>query len=296
VAVRVSGRSAALGLHAAVGREVLTVQVVGGVLGGWALGAGPPVLLLHGGPGLSYEYLDGLADELGSDYRVASFQQRGLEPSTLEGPFTVTQAITDVLAVLDALGWSKALVVGHSWGGHLALRFAAAHPDRLLGVLAVDPLGIAGDGGMAAFEAEMLARTPKEGRERARELDQRAMAGEGTAEDGLESLRIVWPAYFADPENAPVMPQIRLSVEAYSGIISDVSTGADEVAAKLSTNGVPYGVIAGAASPMPWGQAARASADVAPQAFLTVVQGAGHFPWLEVPGSVRAALKRLPDE
>lgn len=251
-------------------------------------------MLLHGGPGLSYEYLDGLASELGSDYRVAAYQQRGLEPSTVEGPFTVAQAIADVLAVLDALVWARALIVGHSWGGHLALRFAAAHPERLLGALAVDPLGIVGDGGMAAFEAEMFARTPKEGRERARELDERAMAGRGTAEEGLEGLRIVWPAYFADPETAPAMPPIRMSVEAYSGIIGEVTAGAEEVATKLATSRVPYGVIAGAGSPMPWGQAARASADVAPQAFLTVVPAAGHFPWLEVPGSVRAALKRLP--
>jgi pimeloyl-ACP methyl ester carboxylesterase len=281
-------------LRAVDGRDVFTVPVAGGALGGWAVGEGAPVLLLHGGPGLSYEYLDGLASELGSDYRVAAYQQRGLEPSTVEGPFTVAQAIADVLAVLDALVWARALIVGHSWGGHLALRFAAAHPERLLGALAVDPLGIVGDGGMAAFEAEMFARTPKEGRERARELDERAMAGRGTAEEGLEGLRIVWPAYFADPETAPAMPPIRMSVEAYSGIIGEVTAGAEEVATKLATSRVPYGVIAGAGSPMPWGQAARASADVAPQAFLTVVPAAGHFPWLEVPGSVRAALKRLP--
>ncbi len=271
----------------------ISVPVPGGALGGWVVGDGPPVLLLHGGPGLSYEYLDGLAAELGPDYRVAAYQQRGLEPSTVEGPFTVAQAIADVLAVFDGLEWSRALLVGHSWGGHLALRFAAAHPTRLLGALAVDPLGIVGDGGMAAFEAEMLARTPKEDRERARALDERAMAGDGTAEDGLESLRIVWPAYFADPGSAPVMPPIRMSVEAYSGIIGEVAAGAEEVASRLATSGVPYGVVAGAGSPMPWGQAARASADVAPQAFLTVIPAAGHFPWLEVPGSVRDALKAL---
>jgi pimeloyl-ACP methyl ester carboxylesterase len=46
---------------------------------------------------------------------------------------------------------------------------------------------------------------------------------------------------------------------------------------------------------MPWGQAARATAELAPQAFLAVVPAAGHFPWLDVPGSVRSALKRLPD-
>ena len=274
-------------------RVVLTVPVAGGTLGGWAIGEGAPVLLLHGGPGLSYEYLEELGAELGPAYQVAAYQQRGLEPSTLEGPFTVAQAITDALAVIDAMEWSRALIVGHSWGGQLALRFAAAHPERLLGALAVDPLGVVGDGGMAAFETEMIARTPKEGRERARELDERAMAGEGTAEEGLASLEIMWPAYFADPENAPEMPPIRVSVEAYSGIMAEVIAGTDDVAVALATSEVPYGVIAGAGSPMPWGQAARASAELSPRAFLIVVPAAGHFPWLEVPGCVRAALQRL---
>jgi hypothetical protein len=58
-----------------------------------------------------------------------------------------------------------------------------ARPQRLLGALAVDPLGVVGDGGMAAFAAEMQARTAKEDRDRAQELDERAMAGQGTLED-----------------------------------------------------------------------------------------------------------------
>ena len=272
---------------------MFTVPVDGGTLGGWTMGEGTPVLLLHGGPGLSYEYLEELGAELAPAYRVAAYQQRGLEPSTLEGPFTIAQAIIDALAVLDELEWSRALIVGHSWGGQLALRLAAAHPERLLGALAVDPLGVVGDGGMAAFEAEMDARTPKEGRERARELDDRAMAGKGTAEEGLESLRIVWPAYFADPENAPGMPPFRMSVEAYSGIIAEVTTGTNEVSIALAGSEVPYGVVAGAGSPMPWGQAGRASAELSPRAFLIVVPAAGHFPWLDAPGCVRAALQRL---
>jgi pimeloyl-ACP methyl ester carboxylesterase len=269
------------------------VEAAGGTLGGWAAGEGTPVLLLHGGPGLGYEYLEGLEAELAAGYRVAVYQQRGLEPSTVGGPFTIAQAVADVVAVLDALEWSRPLIVGHSWGGQLALRFVAAHPERLLGALVVDPLGVVGDGGMAAFEAEMLARTPREGRERARELDERAMAGEGTSEEGQESLRILWPAYFADPENAPEMPPIRMSLDAYSGLIGEVTKGLDEVAGALGKGKVPYGVIAGSGSPMPWGQAARASAELSPRAFLTVVPAAGHFPWLEAPGCVRAALQQL---
>jgi pimeloyl-ACP methyl ester carboxylesterase len=274
-------------------REAFTVEATGGTLGGWVAGDGVPVLLLHGGPGLSYEYLDGLADELGAGFCVAAFQQRGLEPSTLEGPFTIPQAIDDVIAVLDGLGWSQAVLVGHSWGGHLVLRAAAAHADRLRAVLAVDPIGVVGDGGTAAFEAEMGARTPKQGRARAQELDERAMAGEGTTEDALEGLAIMWPAYFADPENAAPMPSIRMSIEAYSGLIGEMTQGLDQVAAALGNGTVPYGVVAGAASPIPWGQAARTTAELSRRAFLTVVPAAGHFPWLEAPGCVRTALQRL---
>ena len=56
-----------------------------GVLAGSVVGDGPPVLVLHGGPGLSVAIVDGLVADLAPAYRVATFQQRGIEPSTTEG-------------------------------------------------------------------------------------------------------------------------------------------------------------------------------------------------------------------
>jgi pimeloyl-ACP methyl ester carboxylesterase len=94
-----------------------------GILSGWASGAGEPVLLLHGGPGLT-DYTEGLAEELASAYTVYRYQQRGLEPSTTAGPFDVETHMKDVVAVLDALGLEKVWLVGHSWGGHLVLHLA----------------------------------------------------------------------------------------------------------------------------------------------------------------------------
>lgn len=274
-------------------REEFTTPVPGGSLAGFVVGSGPPVLALHGGPGLSFNYLDGMIEELQDEFRVASFQQRGLEPSTVEGPFTIEQAIEDAVAVLDGLQWPRALVVGHSWGGHLALRLLAAWPDRLLGVLSVDPLGVVGDGGLAAFEAELLARTPRENRDRAHVLDERAMAGQGTPDDVRESLELVWPYYFADPDSAPPMPPIGISVEAYAGLMAHATEGLTEVTEAIAATDVPHGYVAGAASPLPWGQVCRAGAELSPSAFVDVVGGAGHFIWMEAPGRVRQALVRL---
>jgi pimeloyl-ACP methyl ester carboxylesterase len=264
----------------------------GGVLSGWVAGDGEPVLILHGGPGMSFTYIDEAAAELAAAFRVANFQQRGIAPSVEDGPFTIRQALADVIAVLDHLQWDRAYVVGHSWGGHLAFHAAVALPDRLLGVLAIDPLGAVGDGGMAAFEAEMDARTPEPDRRRAKALDERVMRGEGTEADALEQLRLVWPAYFADPANAPPMPPLRLSVPA-GALFAEITMALPDLEKALPQVRVPLGVLVGAHSPMPPQEAGLVSAERVPGGWAVTVHDAGHFPWVEAPGCVAAAMGRL---
>jgi pimeloyl-ACP methyl ester carboxylesterase len=274
----------------------LTAPTPTGDLVGWVAGEGTPVLLLHGGPGLGYAYLDDLAAELVDGYRVAAFQQRGLAPSVETGEFTIEEATADVVAVLDALGWDRAYLVGHSWGGHLALHLATSIPDRALGVLSVDPLGGVGDGGLAAFGEHMMGRvTSTEARARIEEINALEEAGEATVELSLESLRLIWPSYFADPATAPPMPPTGLSPEAHGGLFADLTERLPELEAALPSIGVPLGFVHGGASPMP----VTASTDCAervPGAWTEVAPGAGHFVWFEQPGCVRTALDRLHAE
>jgi proline iminopeptidase len=251
------------------------------------------VLLLHGGPGVSFDYLDGLAEEIGSGFQVAAYQQRGIEPSTSEGPFAVEREVADALAVLDALAWERAWVVGHSWGGHLLLHIAAAAPQRLYGGLAIDPLGAVADGGYEAFEAEMLRRIPEGDRRLAEQLDGQAMRGEGGPEVALEGMRLAWPAYFASPDRVMAFNDTRVSVPAYAGLLESLATERPWLESALAGMKVPLGFLAGARSPMPHDQAAGATARAIPTAWLEVIEGAGHFPWFERPGCARAALLRL---
>src|SRR4051812_48557137 len=112
-------------------RTPFTVPTYSGALAGWVSGQGPRVLAIHGGPGMSYGYLDDAVAELAVRYRVATFQQRGLAPSTADGAFTLTEAVADIAAVLEGLGWANAYLMGHSWGGHLAFHAAVDIPARL---------------------------------------------------------------------------------------------------------------------------------------------------------------------
>jgi pimeloyl-ACP methyl ester carboxylesterase len=273
-------------------RTPFTAGATSGELSGWVTGEGLPVLAVHGGPGMSYDYLDAAVLELAARYRVATFQQRGLAPSTVDGDFTVAEAVADLAAVLDGLGWETAYLVGHSWGGHLAFHAAAAIPERLAGVLSVDPLGAVGDGGLAAFGAEMLARVPAELRELARVLDDKDTAGTATPEEELEAFTLVWPSYFADPPAAPPLPHVEFSRPANQGLFADLGARLAELESSLPSIRVPLGVLVGGLSPMP-PSAGTDSAERIPGAWTHVEPGAGHFVWHEAPGCLLAAMDRL---
>lgn len=73
-----------------------------------------------------------LARELQSDYRVIRYDRRGYARSAhLEGPFTVQQHIADLVEII---GQKNVLLIGHSFGGNVALGAAQALPQQVLGV------------------------------------------------------------------------------------------------------------------------------------------------------------------
>lgn len=272
-------------------REI-RATVPGGELVGIVQGLGPPVLMLHGGPGLSFSYMEDLVQELAPTYRVAVYQQRGLAPSTTAGPFTVETHVDDVAAVLDALGWTRAFAVGHSWGGYLMLAAMVRFGDRFLAGLGVDSIGVIGDGGISQFEKAIEERTPAHLSERATELDRRALAGHRSEADFIESFRLVWPAYFADPDAAPPMPEVRLSVDGYSETLDSMDATRTALAEEVREVHVPIVLLYGAMSPIP----ASASTDLAahmPQTDFVEIADAGHYLWMERPGVVRSTLDRL---
>jgi lipase len=100
-------------------------------------GSGPPVLLLHGLASsrrfwnLVVPHLVGLP--------LLALDQRGHgdseQPDTGYDTPTVVQ---DALTALDAVGWSRVVVVGHSWGASTALTLAATFPERVLAAVAID--------------------------------------------------------------------------------------------------------------------------------------------------------------
>jgi len=101
-----------------------------------------PLLVLHGGPGMPSYYLETLT-RLADERPVILFDQLGCGRSDRPADaslWTVERAVAEVEAVRTALGHDRVHLLGHSWGGFLALAYARAHPDALASAVLASPL------------------------------------------------------------------------------------------------------------------------------------------------------------
>jgi pimeloyl-ACP methyl ester carboxylesterase len=102
--------------------------------------AAPPLVLLHATLSTSGQ-LRGLARALAAERRVLALDRRGSGASALASPrpVTIPEHAADVVALLDAEGIDAAGIVGHSFGGVVAIELAARHPARVRAVVAFEP-------------------------------------------------------------------------------------------------------------------------------------------------------------
>jgi proline iminopeptidase len=161
-------------------------------------GTGPPVVCLHGGPGL-WDYLAPLAALIDNTFTVVRFDQRGCGRSTGGGPFTITQAVDDLEQVRAALGFGQWAIAGHSWGAELALRYTARHQARTTAVAYISGVG-AGNGYKDAHVAELDRRL---GPDRERWVALSAIpAGDRTQAEEIERCLLQWRTDFSPGPDA----------------------------------------------------------------------------------------------
>lgn len=257
-------------------------------------GTGPPTLLLHGGPGLS-DYLADLAELLGDRLECIRYTQRGVAPAPLDGPFTVAQHVADATRVLDEAEVGATIVIGHSWGGHLAAQLLAADRERVAAMISIDGLGLVGDGGWPAFDRHFDDALPPPVADRMAEIDRRLQAGELTGADADaavgEMLQVTWPYYFANPASAPPPPPFRLNGRAYGETAADVKArlAAGTPADALTGCDVPALFLRGSHSGFP-AAAVEASAALFRRGRYVEIAAAGHFVWVEQPAATRAEI------
>jgi proline iminopeptidase len=105
------------------------------------VGSATPVILLHGGPGLSSFYLKPL-EALGNDRVVIRYDQLGggkSDPLTDTTKMTIAHFVAELDSLRSALGYEHVHLVGHSWGAVLAYEYDRSHPEHVASLTLASP-------------------------------------------------------------------------------------------------------------------------------------------------------------
>jgi len=119
-----SDKSVARESHVALGKTDLYFRDIG---------RGTAVIALHGGPDFDHQYLLPDLDHLADSSRLIYYAQRGRGASlgnVQPEDVTLASEIEDLDALRAHLGLESVGLLGHSWGGVLAMEYAIRHPER----------------------------------------------------------------------------------------------------------------------------------------------------------------------
>ena len=145
------------------------MPVADGSLYARTIGRGPPTIVLHGGPDFDHAYLLPDLDRLDDVLRLIYYDQRGrgrsasgVRPEDVD----LRTEIDDVDRVRRHFGLESMAVLGHSWGGVLAMEYAIRHPERVSQLILLDtaPASAGAPSRNAAWSARRSSACPRAGR------------------------------------------------------------------------------------------------------------------------------------
>lgn len=159
------------------------------------LAPGNVLIAIHGGPGMTHDYLLNLETLAGPDLAVLSYDQRGVgrssSPQAVPENYTLDRYAEDLEAVRQAMGVDSVHLFGHSWGGIVAMRYAALYPERVRSVILT---------GSGPPTRELTVRCQQALVRRITELVRQGIIAESPEPGSREAERSFLPAYFSDPD------------------------------------------------------------------------------------------------
>jgi proline iminopeptidase len=262
------------------------------------VGEGPSIVVLHGGPDFDYDYLLPELDRLAERFRVIYYDQRGRGRSAdgvRPDDVTLESEMGDLEHVRRHFGLDSMAVLGHSWGGVLAMEYADRHPERLTHLILMNTAP-ASQEDATTFRQHLRHIRPAGDVEALRSLAATAEFRAGDLDVESEYYRIHFRPAFRAPELLErLLPRLRtnftpervLTARAIEHRLYEEtwSSPGYDLLPTLRRLTAPTLVLHGEDDFVPV-QVAAHIAEAIPGARLAVLRECGHFAYLEAPGAV----------
>jgi proline iminopeptidase len=274
------------------------------------IGAGRPLVVLHGGPGGSHNYFLPYLLPLARTNRLILIDERGSGRSGKSqdpSKYTVENMADDVETVRAALKLGRINLLGHSFGGVVAQAYAFRYPKSLSHLILANTFYSTRELNHALAEAK--AKIDPSHLKRIEELEKAGLFGKGEPwEHGrypAEYIQLVngwfyYPAFFEQQTNPNFNPSafnvtwdVYLEMSGSNGeFVVDGNMTSVEYADKLKTLNVPTLVIAGADDPLTLEILGEMHTNIVGSQ-LAVVPGSKHFTFIDQPDRFNQIVDRF---
>lgn len=259
------------------------------------MGSGQAIIAIHGGasPGLNHSYLrDGL-DFLACDHRLIYYDQRltGRSAPQCDSSGVTMQAwVEDLEALRQHSGADQVILLAHSWGGLIAMKYAATYPERLAGLILVNSLGADLTHNQQAM-LTMQSRMTSQDRLKQEKIRNSEGFRQGKPESILEAFRF---SFAPNVYDRSVLDSLDLYIPAdrvirnqqLARLYQDPEASMYNYHPQLANLTCPALIIHGEYDATP-AAAAQAIANSIPGAELEIFPSCGHFAFLEQPEAFR---------
>lgn len=267
------------------------------------IGQGQPLVLLHGGPDFDHGYLLPDMDLLSDAFRLIYYDQRGRGKSAGKPEdVSIESEVKDLEGLRKYLRLEPLAVLGHSWGGLLALEYALRHPERMSHLILMNTAPASHDDYLL-FRQEIRKRRAAADVEKLKALSTSAEYQEGDPDAVAEYCRSHFRATLRQPKQLEQVVEslrrgftnegILMARKIDERLMNDTWSSSDyDLLPKLERLDIPTLVIHGDYDFIPIECAARI-AQAIPGARFVLLKDCGHFSYLEAPEEVRREIAQF---
>jgi proline iminopeptidase len=266
------------------------------------IGQGQPIIILHGGPTFDHNYFLPDMDLLSDSFRLIYYDQRGRGKSVGKvrpDDVTIQSEVQDLERVREYFRLDSVAVLGHSWGGLLAMEYATRHPERVSHLILMNTAPISHDDWML-LRQELPRKRAAGDVEKMKAISSSARYQEGDHETDAEYYRIHFSPTVRQPEQLErVVKSLRLNVTK-EGILrarkigerlyKETSSSNDyNLLPKLNRLSIPTLIIHSDHDFIPV-ECVAPIAQAIPGSHFVSLKECGHFSYIERPDEVRKAI------
>lgn len=249
-------------------------------------GAGKPILIINGGPGMNSDGFAYVAQELAKmNFQTIIYDQRGTGKSTLENPnnknITMDLMTEDIENLRRHLKIEKWTILGHSFGGIMASYYAAKHPET------IDKLIFSSSGGVnmkfTLYLQERLNKNlTKSERDSLSFYQRKRDAGDTSKETIAKRAQFLAKAYVFDKSNSDVIAQrlTQINFNINSLVIENLQKINFDCSTVFSNFKRPVLVLQGKNDIISV-ETAQEIATTFPNSKLILIENCGHYGWLD---------------